>query len=1249
MNLRKLHKAISILCAALLIVSLGAIALNGVTSAFRVGDTPTGSTVRLTFDNNTGVSGFYDAAMKYNGYTSDPENGSNRVVFVNSSMGTSRSIEIGKDDSATADRLATNAFSMQSGEQYVISFDYKVKAGSYSANNIIQLRLLRGKMIDYADSKGNVITPGKTVLATDFSNFKITAENGTLMSDGKVYKLDSDSKWLHAEVTVTAPANMNGADHLYLQVNSNANCDETVYFDNFYIDRVGDNGEDLNNEFVFDFKSADGTKWNPLDHKVFAHSSEDKGKLSFVADDGAHFTTKADVKPDTNTGWRQLLAVYDADNGGYFKFLKDTTYAVTVKYKLSTLSSKSASLAVSATTAESQDKHKAPGEKGAWHTVCCIGWTDNLTAVNSEWQYYTAIFNSTDKGVADGWLYLTASGSDNQPNTFTVESVTVKEVRYKDGVGAVRFESNGGDYAAPVLGKIGSKVILPSGIKNGDKALAGWYTDPECKTGYVGYEYQLTSTGTTLYARWSSSVITATKNNSGIVTKETCAAGTVIPRPTRPERSMFFEGWYTDLTFKNKITEYPDQDIYLYAKYNATFLGFNESGVTDSSNNAYSIIADPDDPSNSCIKFSSPKGSTNNIELGMYDATGSKAFRLKAKTTYTISAKVKVLPGMKGGELKLMQGSQSAYNPTRPKLVISGFNYSWNNVTGESGTDWVTVTGSFTTGATLYTDEIYYISADKLYLGLSGLPDGGSANDVPASVLIDDVLISELSDTIPEGAVAIFFENNFGKVNTIYGYPGEELILPVPDKVTARRFVGWFTDKQLYNQYTETVFGNESITLYAKWQSEDWICDFENFNASLLGKAFELVTENGNTYMKYRGDNKTADSRTVFNNAGVSFAGYHGNKYIVEFDYRLKSSDSTFKALFMQSASGNAWVTATSVEEITGRLSGGSAWQKASISMTAKANTNNLSFFNISVKGAAELDIDNVVFKTVSDHSSNYGSTSVVFETGCDINADPAFGDPGDTFRFPELTKAGCTFAGWYEDASYMTPCSSSEFDKNPKTLYAKWFIGNVNEGFENLPSDIVKFLATCYSFNTPDSPTYKAEGIRSGSTSIFRDGTQTVTRSFALCRDTSSMLKQGGQYTLTFYVKPTNVTDSAGTISLAGVSVNTRLTKPNTTEKIIDYGNLKVGEWNRITYTFTAKDNYIGLMTVGGADMYFDDFNVALTGYTGSSTGDSSVPAAVFITLAFAAAAVFVINSIISHSYPCCKGKNGAAYENII
>ncbi len=133
-------------------------------------------------------------------------------------------------------------------------------------------------------------------------------------------------------------------------------------------------------------------------------------------------------------------------------------------------------------------------------------------------------------------------------------------------------------------------------------------------------------------------------------------------------------------------------------------------------------------------------------------------------------------------------------------------------------------------------------------------------------------------------------------------------------------------------------------------------------------------------------------------------------------------------------------------------------------------------------------------------------------------------------------------------------------------------------------------------------------------------------------------MLKQGGQYTLTFYVKPTSVTDSAGTISLAGVSVNTRLTKPNTTEKIIDYGNLKVGEWNRITYTFTAKDNYIGLMTVGGADMYFDDFNVALTGYTGSSTGDSSVPAVVFITLAFAAAAVFVINSIISHSYPVVR-----------
>lgn len=1247
MNLRKIQKAISVLCAALLIASIGAAALVNVSSAFKVGDKPKGSTVKLTFDNKSGVSGFYDAALKETKYTVDPENSSNGVVSIRSANGISRSVEIGKDDSVSADRLGTNAFSMQPGEKYVISYDYKVLAGAYVGSNTINIRLLRGKCIDYADASGKVIEPKKSILAQNYNKFKIDSTNGTLDSSLNVYKLNSDTAWLHAEVTVDAPTDMGGADHIYLQVNSEAECDMTVLFDNFYIDRVGDNGEDLNNEYVFDFKSADGTKWDPKDHKVFANSSSDKGSLSFVADDGAHFTVKANVKPSTGTAWRQLLAVYDADNGGYFQFSKDTTYAITVKYKLTTLNSKSASLAVSGTTKSSQDANKAPGEKGAWHTVCCVGWTDNLTALSTDWQYYTAVFNSTESGVDGGWLYLTASGDTNDPNTFTIESVTVKEVRSKDGIGSVNFDTNGGEYAAPIIGAVGTKVTLPSDIKNGDKALAGWYTDPECKTGYVGYEYTLTSANTTLYARWSSSVITAIKHNAGTTTTETCAAGTAIPRPSRPDQSMFFEGWYTDLTFKNKVTEYPDYDIELYAKYNNVYLSFNEGGITDGTSGdgaGYNYVTDPDDNTNNCLEFSSAKGGRYNIELGSYDASGAKPFKLKANTTYSISLKIKGLPGGRGGDLILMTGSQSKYDAAHPKIVVKGFGYSWNDAVGAAGFDWTTVTGSFTTGETLYTDEIYYITADRLYLGLGGLPDGGSTNDIAASILVDDIMISEYSDVAPEGTVAIILENNFSKKTVMYGYPGEKLILPTPDKVEGRRFIGWFTDKQLYNEYNATIFGNEDITLYAKWQADDWICDFESFAESYLGKAYKLVTENGNTYLNYTGDSKTTDSRTIFNNNGTSFFGYHSNVYEIEFDYRLRKIDDTFKSNLLQSSSSNAWVTAQNLGDFMSGVAGVSSteWKKAKITATAKASTVNLSYFNISFKGSADIDIDNVVFRTVNDYSSNYGSTSVLFETSCDTKVNPVFGDPGETFKYPELTKAGYTFAGWYEDESFMTPSTGNTFDKRPRTLYAKWFIGNVNEGFEKLPEDIIKVLPTCYSFNESTSPTFNAEGIRSGSVSIFRDGSQNMSRSFALCRDSSSMLKAGGQYTLTFYVKPVSVTDAQGTISLTGVSVNTRLTKPNTTEKITNYGSLKVGEWNKITYTFTAKDNFIGILTAGGADLYFDDFNIVLTGYTGSSTGDNSIPATVFIVLAFAAAAVFVINNMVSSSYTFANGKNG-------
>ena len=71
----------------------------------------------------------------------------------------------------------------------------------------------------------------------------------------------------------------------------------------------------------------------------------------------------------------------------------------------------------------------------------------------------------------------------------------------------------------------------------------------------------------------------------------------------------------------------------------------------------------------------------------------------------------------------------------------------------------------------------------------------------------------------------------------------------------------------------------------------------------------------------------------------------------------------------------------------------------------------------------------------------------------------------------------------------------------------------------------------------------------------------------------------------------------------------------------------MKEGEWNHVSYTFTAKTKFIGLSTTANNDMYFDDITVTLKGYTGSaSTGDASVNPIVVLAIIIVCAGALLI-----------------------
>ena len=116
------------------------------------------------------------------------------------------------------------------------------------------------------------------------------------------------------------------------------------------------------------------------------------------------------------------------------------------------------------------------------------------------------------------------------------------------------------------------------------------------------------------------------------------------------------------------------------------------------------------------------------------------------------------------------------------------------------------------------------------------------------------------------------------------------------------------------------------------------------------------------------------------------------------------------------------------------------------------------------------------------------------------------------------------------------------------------------------------------------------------------------------------------GSYAVTFYVKPEAINDAAGTISLIGMSSNTGIAAPKSTNVITTIGDLKAGEWQKVSYTFTADQKFVGISTTAGNNLYLDNFTLTLKGYTGTTTGDTSVnPMIIALMVVLAAGSLIV------------------------
>lgn len=126
--------------------------------------------------------------------------------------------------------------------------------------------------------------------------------------------------------------------------------------------------------------------------------------------------------------------------------------------------------------------------------------------------------------------------------------------------------------------------------------------------------------------------------------------------------------------------------------------------------------------------------------------------------------------------------------------------------------------------------------------------------------------------------------------------------------------------------------------------------------------------------------------------------------------------------------------------------------------------------------------------------------------------------------------------------------------------------------------------------------------------------------------RSADLALSVGSTYTLTFFVKPTSIGNDTGTIALAEMSTFTGINNATAKDVIVKVSDLKEGEWQQITYTFTAASEFYAIQTSDGNNMYFDDITVTLYGYTGGSTGDASVSPLLILAIVIMSAGALLV-----------------------
>ena len=1212
---RNIRKIVSIICAVALLLSLCAVSFIGSSSALHLDAVESDNSslvlgegtkvLDLTFEGTTNNGGVAMQSYSTEVYI---ENG---VLYHGNADGAAGGMWLAKDNTVnsgegkitiaqkinctTANTEKANLFAIKPSTTYRISFKYAFRKDT-TVNKAIEFMAATDPYLASNSGRGNSLN-GAIASIIDPADTKVTTE--PTAGDTSYYD------WKEEVFVFTTKGDLGGHNYLGMRTSSSAGHKAYVKYDYITIEEiVAERVVDKTEVFDWTTDGATPSYWNPNNSNYLTDSDKtdnDITKGSYIDAEGLHYSFTKNSSPAYAKSWLQKASVRKNNDSTKLVFEEGNNYIITMKYK---------PVLVAANTAGWVGI--GYGQEGS--TIGALK-TETFTEVANEWQYMTVIVNGSD--IKGEILHVVGGTSTGSRCGVLVESLTVRTVS-----GAiVMYETAYGeiDKELEVLpaGSTIPTLPIPTNIPEG-KGFAGWV----CGDEVVDDAWVVPAGVSTITAKFSNTISKVTLDNQGAQTEVNLAVGLEIPAPQRPNVYLFFEGWYTDPSFTTEVTVVPDYDVTLYAKYNGTFLNFNNIAATAGTGTP-GLVKDPADADNQVVKFTAGPNARPNFMIPAYDVAGSKAFELKPSTSYIVNFKIKMIDNDTAAAVDLYQGDQPS-GDTSTRTSITG-----THAAAFSTDEWTNVSMSFTTGETLYLERVKWSYQNHLFFTIY-------ASKTNVGVYLDDFCIAEVLDKAPEGTVSVDFETNGPEIPSIYGYTGETIPALSAPTMGGYEFVGWYSDKRLtvpYN-FEGATFSDKDIELYAKWEAVPFVVDFSDYqngggNASARAK---FVNENGNDYVDWwvkHADTNTADTSTPYriflNKGGVHQTAELGATYSITFKYKLLEGNITIKMVTNGKLNGwsmykvqpqdlglnkvtDDWTTATLVTPIT-EIDGTGNYLSFGV-----AGHGHILIDDISVQGAGSVNL--------------YGSTAIYFDTNGGDPVNAIGGDPGEEIgKLPTATKKGYTFNTWFTDKELTTPFTGKTFGEENITLYAGWMLGKFSESFEDFPNSVLaQGISGGYKLYKESSTGYDKANVQNGTTSIFRDGTQTGTKAFTLSRSADLELTVGKQYTLTFYVKPEAIVDAAGTISLIGMSANTGIAAPKSTNVIKTVGELKAGEWQKVSYTFTADNKYVGISTTAGNNMYLDNFTLTLKGYTGTTTGDTSVNPMIIAMMVILAAGALVV-----------------------